>query len=181
MAVAASLAELAPNLAAPLLYQAAAKEDTRELNELIRDLILLKNGLDKSTPLSSAYADYQEKEIKRLVFNRRFEVNKSLLPEKYHIVPTYKARLVFEWNLPGAEFSIQSVNPSQKYYTWEHSNFAQQELLQEEIASGIMFKDFDLFGEGSSGQWLFNVEFISPGPEGQDVPFLISCKLFKLL
>ena len=179
MAVAASLAELLPNIATPILYQAATTQDTRELNELLRNLILLKNGLDKSTPLSAAYAEYLEKEIKHLVYNRRFEVNKSLLPEKYHIVPTYKARLVFEWNHPGAEFSIQSVNPSQKYYTWEHSNFAQQELLQEEIASGIMFKDFDLFGEGSSGQWLFNVEFMNSGPEGKEIPFLISCKLYE--
>lgn len=179
MPVAASLTELAPKLAAPLLYQAGATQDNRELNEMIRSLILFKNGLDKSTALSNAYAEFLEKEIKHLVYNRRFEVNKSLIPEKYHIVPTYKARLVFEWNLPGAEFSIQSVNPSQKYYTWEHSNFAQQDLLQEEISSGIMFKDFDLFGEGSSGQWLFNVEFMSPGPEGQDVPFLISCKLYE--
>lgn len=178
-AVAESASELSLNSASPLLYLGSVTEDKRVLNDLIRKLILLKNGLDKSSAFQNEYGEFLEKEIKHLIYVRRFDVDKNQYPEKYHSVPTYKARLVFEWNLHGAEFAIQSVNPTQKYYTWEHSNAADSDLIREEIQSGITFKDFELVGDESNGEWLFNVEFLDFGPDGSQYPFLISCRLYE--
>ena len=140
---------------------------------------MLKNGLNKSDPYLIAYGDFLEKEIKHLLYIRRFDVDKTQYPEKYHSVPTYRTRLVFDWNLPGSEFAIQSVNPTQKFYTWEHSNAEDPDLMRSEIQSGITFKDFDLFGDESVGQWLFNVEFLDFGPEGSTQPFLIRCTQYE--
>jgi hypothetical protein len=178
-AVAESASVLSPDIASPLLYLGSVTKDKRALNDLIRKLILLKNGLDKSSAFQNEYGEFLEKEIKHLIYVRRFDVDKNQYPEKYHSVPTYKARLVFEWNLPGAEFAIQSVNPTQKYYTWEHSNAADSDLIREEIQSGITFKDFELVGDESNGEWLFNVDFLDFGPDGSQFPFLISCKLYE--
>ncbi len=177
--VSESLASLQPDRATPLLYQAAITPDKRILNELLRKLILLKNGLDTSTPFKQAYADYLEKEIRHLVFARRFELDKNLYPDKYHTCPTYKARLVFEWNLPGAEFVLQSVNPQKKFYAWEHSNAADPGLIREELQTGVKFKDFDLYGPDSPGEWLFNVEFLDGGPDGDQLPFTIGCRIYE--
>ncbi len=177
--VAESLAALEPDRATPLLYQAAVTRDKRILNELVRKLILLKNGLDTSTPFKQAYADYLEKEIKHLVFARRFELDKNLYPDKYHTCPTYKARLVFEWSLPGAEFILQSVNPQKKFYAWEHSNAADPGLIREELQTGVKFKDFDLYGPDSPGEWLFNVEFLDGGPDGNQLPFTMGCRIYE--
>lgn len=177
--LAESLAALQPDRATPLLYQAAVATDKRILNELVRKLILFKNGLVTSTPFKQAYADYLEKEIKHLVFARRFDLDKNLYPDKYHTCPTYKARLVFEWNLPGAEFILQSVNPQKKFYAWEHSNMADPGLIREELQTGVKFKDFDLYGPDSVGEWLFNVEFLGGGPEAGELPFTIGCRIYE--
>lgn len=179
IAVAETLAERTPEKASSLIYQASITQDKRILHELIRKLILLKNGLNKSDPYLIAYGDFLEKEIKHLLYIRRFDVDKTQYPEKYHSVPTYRTRLVFDWNLPGSEFAIQSVNPTQKFYTWEHSNAEDPDLMRSEIQSGITFKDFDLFGDESVGQWLFNVEFLDFGPEGSTQPFLIRCTQYE--
>ena len=177
--VAESLAALQPESATPLLYQASVTPDRRILNELMRKLILFKNGMDTSTPFRRGYAAYLEKEIKHLMFARRFELDKKLFPEKYHSCPTYKVRLVFEWNLPGAEFTLQSVNPQKKFYTWEHSNDADPNLIREELQTGVKFKDFDLYGPESVGNWIFNVEYLNSGPDGKQVPFTIGCRIYK--
>ncbi|MFM1878074.1 MAG: hypothetical protein RLZZ241_940 [Bacteroidota bacterium] len=179
LAIGEAWSELTPDMAAPLLYRAAVTNDKRSLNELVRKLILVKNGLDKSTEQGVAYADFLEKEIKHLVFTRRIDLDLNQLPEKYHSVPSYKTRLVFEWNTPGSEFAIQSVNPQQKFYTWEHSNAADPKIIQEELQSGVVFKDFELIGENSMGEWLFNVEFLDYGPEGPNLPFQIICKKYE--
>ena len=179
LAVAESLGELQPGLATPLLFEASVTPDKRVLNELVRKLILLKNGLDTSNPFTQGYAEFLEKEIKHLVFARRFDLDKRLIPEKYHTCPTYKARVVFEWNQPGAEFVIQSVNPKKKYYNWQHTNDADPGLIREELRSGVAFRDFDLYGPDSPGDWIFNVEFLNPGPDADGEPLVMGCRIYK--
>ena len=179
LAVAESLAILEPGLTPPLLYQASVTPDRRVLSDLVRKLILLKNGLDTSNPFTQRYAEFLEKEIKHLVFARRFELDLRLIPEKYHTCPTYKSRVVFEWNQPGAEFVIQSVNPKKKYYNWQHTNDADPDLIREELRSGVAYKDFDLYGPYSSGDWIFNVELVGTGPDAGGEPLVMGCRIYK--
>ncbi len=68
-------------------------------------------------------------------------------------------RLVFEWTNPQADFQIQFVNPKGKYFTWEHSVYANQERLKDELTKGYSIEEFAL-DDAPPGEWIINVQYL---------------------
>ncbi|MFC4633629.1 carboxypeptidase-like regulatory domain-containing protein [Dokdonia ponticola] len=68
-------------------------------------------------------------------------------------------RLVFEWTNPQADFQIQFVNPTGKYFTWEHSVYANQERLKDGLSKGYSIEEFAL-DDAPPGEWIINVQYL---------------------
>jgi hypothetical protein len=101
-------------------------------------------------------------EMEWLYFNRK---NQTLIKEKF--VPNSKnaedfkndIRLVFEWSTSEAEFDLEFVNPQRQAYVFEHSLFANQELIFNEKKKGYSSKEFMIDNIGI-GEWLVNITYL---------------------
>ncbi len=65
-------------------------------------------------------------------------------------------RLVLEWTQPTAQFELQFVNPDNKYYSFSHNSFNNEDLLKQELQDGIFMKEF-VIDDGEPGRWLINL------------------------
>ena len=100
-------------------------------------------------------------EMEWLFFNRK---NQTAIREKF--VPNSKnaddfkndIRLVFEWSTSEAEFDLEFVNPQRQAYVFEHSLFANQELIFNEKKKGYSSKEFMIDAIGA-GEWLVNITY----------------------
>jgi hypothetical protein len=101
-------------------------------------------------------------EMEWLYFNRK---NQTLIKERF--VPNSKnaedfkndIRLVFEWSTSEAEFDLEFVNPQKQAYVFEHSLFANQELIFSEKKKGYSSKEFMIDNIGI-GEWLVNITYL---------------------
>ena len=66
-------------------------------------------------------------------------------------------RIIFEWNDPFAEFNIQFVDPSTKYFNWTHSSIENENTIENELMFGYNSKDF-FIDDDMQGTWLINLE-----------------------
>ncbi|MBC2840279.1 TonB-dependent receptor plug domain-containing protein [Robiginitalea sp. SC105] len=167
----------APGLS--LVTEALLRENRQEKAAVVRELIAAHRQVVGTGEAASEYRTYLQREIQNL-----FRANpgfSGMIPGAYDYdnCPSYKARLVFEWNLPGVEFAIQSVNPQKRFYNWEHTAAASPALLREERENGMTLKTFDLFGPDSVGEWLFNVELVSDLPGQERMPLVVGCRIYQ--
>ena len=66
-------------------------------------------------------------------------------------------RIIFDWNHPFAEFNVQFVDPSTKYFNWTHSSFENENTIEDELRFGYYSKDF-FIDDDMLGTWLINLE-----------------------
>ena len=162
-----------------LVSRALLSEDKQEKAALVRQLIKTHRQVQGPGEAASEYRGFLQREIQGL-----FRANPEfagMIPGAYDYenCPTYRARLVIEWNLPGAEFNLQSVNPQQRYYDWEHTQLAAPERLQDERQTGYAVKTFDFYGADSAGEWLFNVELLGDLPAPGSLPLVFGCRIYE--
>ncbi len=67
-------------------------------------------------------------------------------------------RMVFEWNSAEAEFELEFVNPQKQSYTFEHSYFANKDLIADEKLKGYSSKEF-IIDDLTMGDWLVNISY----------------------
>ncbi|MEM6722245.1 MAG: carboxypeptidase-like regulatory domain-containing protein [Bacteroidota bacterium] len=98
-------------------------------------------------------------ELQHLLRRYRAEVNYKDIPSNL-LKATFKydVRLVLEWNRPDAEFELQFVNPSKKFYTWEHSIVAKKDRLLDEVKNGYHMEEFIIDDADISGEWIINIK-----------------------
>lgn len=162
-----------------LVSRALLSKDKQEKAALVRQLIKAHRQVQGAGEAAGEYRNFLQREIQGL-----FRANPEfagMIPGAYDYenCPTYRARLVIEWNLPGAEFNLQSVNPQQRYYDWEHSQLAIPERLSEERQTGYTVKTFDFYGADSAGEWLFNVELLGDLPATGNLPLVFGCRIYE--
>lgn len=68
-----------------------------------------------------------------------------------------RTRLVFEWNVDGADFELQFVSPEGYYDTWVHSAEG-DDLVDPQAAKGYACKQFFL-GKENIGTWQVNIDY----------------------
>lgn len=71
----------------------------------------------------------------------------------------YNTRLVFEWNDSEAEFELQFVNPDGKYFSVEHSLFANAERIKSQKIAGYAMEEH-LIDDSMLGEWQVNVRYL---------------------
>lgn len=118
-----------------------------------------------------------ENEIKNLVLSHRSKLNISNLANRYLMRSTLDARIVFEWNNPGAEFELQFVNPSKRFFKWEHT-INNPDELEDELINGYSIEEFEIEG-GDKGQWIINVKYLGNRAKNNNTPTLLKCTVQK--
>lgn len=98
-------------------------------------------------------------EMQQLLRRHRSELNYKDIPSNL-LKATFKydVRLVLEWNRPDAEFELQFVNPSKKFYTWEHSITSQKDRLLDEVKNGYHMEEFIIDEADITGEWMVNIQ-----------------------
>jgi tetratricopeptide (TPR) repeat protein len=67
-------------------------------------------------------------------------------------------RMVFEWNSSEAAFALEFVNPQNQSYTFEHSFYANKELIKDEKSKGFSSMEF-FIDKLKKGDWLVNLTY----------------------
>jgi tetratricopeptide (TPR) repeat protein len=98
-------------------------------------------------------------EMQQLLRRHREELNYKDIPSNL-LKATFKydVRLVLEWNRPDAEFELQFVNPSKKFYTWEHSIAAKKDRMLDEAKNGYHMEEFIIDEADITGEWMINIK-----------------------
>lgn len=68
-------------------------------------------------------------------------------------------RMVFEWNTSEAEFELEFVSPDRRSYVFDHSLYANGDLITNEKNVGYSSKMFVIEDLGSNGDWLVNLTY----------------------
>ena len=116
-----------------------------------------------------------DNEIRNLVAQHRGYLNTTNLPVKYNTRPGLDARLVFDWNNPDAEFEIQFVNPSKRFFKWLHTS-SNPEEINDELKNGYSQEEFEIVG-GQKGVWIINVKYLGNRTRGNNVPTYLKCSV----
>ncbi len=110
-------------------------------------------------------------EIKSLVKLRKGVLNTSKIRVHHSKVPNLDARIVFDWNNSDAEFELQFVNPSKRFFKWSHT-IDNAERIQDEFKNGYNQEEFEIEG-GDKGEWIINVKYLgNRTPGNKDATFL---------
>jgi uncharacterized protein YfaP (DUF2135 family) len=81
--------------------------------------------------------------------------------------------LVFDWNNPDAEFEIQFVNPSKRFFKWLHTRENPEEI-NDELKNGYSQEEFEIVG-GDKGEWIINVKYLGNRTKGNSTPTYLKC------
>lgn len=99
-----------------------------------------------------------ENELRHLVMLHKSKVDyKDLSSDLLSLKFKKDIRLVFEWNNPLAEFELQFVNPDNKYFTWELSEFSKKERILDGLQKGYQTEEF-FIDDAKPGKWLINIK-----------------------
>ena len=85
-------------------------------------------------------------------------------------------RIIFDWNDPFAEFNVQFVDPSKKYFNWTHSSIENKNTIEDELMYGYNSKDF-FIDDDMLGIWLVNLENYNLVSKGH--PILLKYTVIK--
>ncbi len=152
----------------------------KETGEITKAFGLYKRILDNQTPGIdfSGLQAAAENEIQHLIAFHRTKVKFTDLPNDL-LAANYKRdiRVVLEWNDPSAEFEVQFVNPSRKYFVWNHDTFNNAERMFQEVEDGFSMEEF-IIDDSDKGPWLVNIRYV-----GQDVseenPIILKYTAYK--
>tara|TARA_B100001179_G_scaffold233171_1_gene229869 strand:+ start:5236 stop:8253 length:3018 start_codon:yes stop_codon:yes gene_type:complete len=100
-----------------------------------------------------------ETELKHLVAFHRSEVPFQELPnDLLNANAKQDIRMVLEWSDPSTEFTLQFVNPDNKFYNYSHDQFDNPNLMKNHIENGYMGTEF-VIDEAEAGQWKVNLQY----------------------
>ena len=98
-------------------------------------------------------------EMQQLLRRHRSEVDYKKIPSSLLTTSfKYDVRVVFEWNKNDAEFELQFVNPTSKFYTWKHSLADNKERMFDEVKNGYHSEEFIIDDAENAGNWIINVK-----------------------
>lgn len=171
------LLELFPSKTQSHLDYALASGYNGKYQQAVNTLKTLVDPNSERNPKFSEFNKLVTAELRNLVNQHRKDLDLVGLDKKYMNNVNYNARLVFEWNNPDAEFEVQFVNPTKRFFTWEHTNIANRELIREEIKKGFFSSQFEIIGNESKGPWQFNITHRGNRTESNKAPTFIKCRV----
>ena len=159
------------------LDHALALKANGEYQQCYDQLVKMANGsLNQELDFSKLKKSI-EAELKNLVYQEGKQLKMSSSGQKFTQNLRYDVRIVFEWSFPPAEFELQFVNPQKRFFTWEHTSWANDERMKEEFEDGFAREEFEIVGDGIEGEWLVNVKYLGNANSGDQTPTILMAKI----
>lgn len=170
--------KLAPSDVNAYFNRAKAKIELKAYQEALNELLALQRGKKYFSVNGSAISKSLKRELKNLIYKHRNELNLANIEPEYLNSIKYKGRLVFEWNLPGAEFEVQFVNPQKRFFNWEHTNAASSARITDELKNNYRLEEYEFYGE-MSGEWIINAKYLGDAEAVAKVPLVLRTTVYK--
>ncbi len=116
-------------------------------------------------------------EIRNLVNQKRKDLDVTKVSPSYLNNLTYNARLVLEWNNPDAEFTVQFVNPQNRFFNWEHTDVSERKRILDGLQHGYASEQFEIVGAETVGDWILNVTYFGNRTLGNKMPTFLKCRV----
>lgn len=171
------LISIVPNEVNAHFNNALALRGSGNAKKGLDELIAMETGTKNASLSTSGISKTLSREIKNLLFIHAGKVNISNVDPKYQGNLKFKARLVFEWNLPGAEFELQFVNPQNRFFKWRHTTNDLGERISNEIRDNYRMEEFEFAGD-VLGKWVFNAQSLEDFSDKSMVPLLLKCTIY---
>ncbi|NND63919.1 MAG: TonB-dependent receptor plug domain-containing protein, partial [Flavobacteriaceae bacterium] len=136
----------------------------------------IENGSINPNLDFSALQKIADNEIRHLVGKHKAKLDLSKLKVQHLTAPALDARIIFDWSNTDGEFELQFVNPSKRFFTWEH-NSKDEKRIQDELLNGYNQEEFEIDG-GDKGQWLINVKYLGNRTKGNTAPTFLKCTVY---
>jgi len=173
-----TLVRLEPNNFNAHLNRALAKRELGKYQEALQDLLDLNSKNEYFSTTELGLKKTVTREIKNLISKHRSELNLSQVDKHYLVNLKYKARLVFEWNIPGAEFEIQFVNPKKRFFSWQHTATALANRLKKEVAHNYRLEEYEIYGD-DNGEWVINAKYLGKEQLTDEVPLVLKASIYE--
>lgn len=170
--------QLAPSDVNAYLSKAKAKIALGDYQEALNELLALERGTKYFAVDASAISKTLKREIKNLIVKHRGKLNLANVEAEYLNNIKYKMRLVFEWNVPGAEFELQFVNPQKRYFNWEHTNDALGARITDELKNNYRLEEYEFYGD-MTGEWVINAKYLGERKDVEKVPLVLKTTIYK--
>ncbi|WP_411030925.1 TonB-dependent receptor plug domain-containing protein [Spongiimicrobium sp. 3-5] len=171
--VATKVLELYPNRTQAYLDMALAHKNIGDFQTALDMLGKIADGSMNTTLDFSSLDKIVGHEIRNLIFNHKKELDLSKVDPKFMNNIRYDARLVFEWSNQDGLFELQFVNPSKRFFTWEHTEVANRDRLRQELEYGNSTEQFEISGDEFKGSWTINVKYLgNKTPSDKTATFL---------
>ena len=161
------------------LNQALLLKNQNKPKESLTALLELLNGNSNYGINTSGIYKTLNREVRNLVFTSKDNLHGMDIATKYQNNLTYKVRLVFEWNHPGAEFELQFVNPQNRYYNWKHTNDDNKERIKDEIENEYSLEEFEFSGDNVNGKWIVNALSLQDFKSNNTLPLVLKTTIYK--
>lgn len=178
-ALAYKLEELGKFKEAKYIYERIAQLRPKDAQSY-RDLALIYQSTGAYEEAMALYKQMLANAIENVNFSG---LEKTIINELKHLLKFHKSkvsfqdlpapllkvdfkqdiRIVFEWNNSSTEFEIQFVDPTKKYFTWQHTILNNKDRLLNEIETGYFTEEF-LIDDSLKGQWVINVQCLNEEP-----------------
>jgi len=159
------------------LNKALAKRELGKYQEALDELMVIYRGNEYFSATDMGFSKTIKREVNNLIAKNKSSLNLNRVDAEYLNNVKYKARLVFEWNIPGAEFEIQFVNPQKRFFNWEHTNKALKSRLKEEVANNCRLEEYEFYGD-VMGEWVVNAKYLGERIDNE-VPLVLKAMIYK--
>jgi uncharacterized protein YfaP (DUF2135 family) len=175
LGTAAKILERFPEKSQSYLDYALALKHNKRYQESLDELLRMADGSANPDIDFTVLKKSVDAEIKNIVYQQGKKLDLSKTPVKYRNNLTYRARVIFEWNYPDAEFELQFVNPQKRFFTWEHTAFDNGSRLEQEWKQGFSTEEFEIIGQEARGQWLINAKYLGNVEASDKTPLFLRC------
>jgi len=147
-----------PNKTQSYMDVALANKNIGNYQEATNLYLGIINGSINNELDFSGLKGIAENEIRNLISAHKKDLNLKRIPLNYQKEYSLDIRIVFDWNNPEAEFELQFVNPSKRFFNWEHTR-NNTDRIEDELKNGYSQEQFEIDG-GEKGEWIINVKYL---------------------
>ena len=158
--------------------RAKAKSELGRHQEALNELLALERGNTYFSVNASGISKTLKREIKNLISRHKSKLNLANVDAEYLNNVRYKVRLVFEWNVSGAEFELQFVNPQKRYFNWEHTNTALRSRIEDELKNNYRVEEYEFYGD-VAGEWVINAKYLGDKMKSGQVPLVLKATIYE--
>ncbi len=169
--------KIAPTDVNAYFNKATAKIELGEYQMALKELLALEGGKTYFSVDASGISKTLKREIKNLISQHKDKLNLANVAAEYLGNVKYKVRLVFEWNIPGAEFELQFVNPQKRFFNWEHTNVALSGRIENELKNNYRMEEYEFYGD-VAGEWVINAKYLDDQVGTEKMPLALMVTIY---